>query len=481
MIYQRGTIQSYQQWADLVGDQSYTFDNLLPYFKKSVQFTPPNTSKRLGNATAGYNAAAFDPASGPLKVSYSNYAQPFSSWMESALHDIGVPETQDFNSGSLMGSQYCSSTIDPSTETRDSSQASFLNLAAGRSNLKIYDSTLAKKIVFDSSKTATSAVVTSDDSATTYNIGARKEVILSAGTFQSPQLLMVSGVGPKATLDQFNIPVVADRPGVGQDMQDHVFFGPSYRVNVETLTRLANDLLYVGTEYFNDYSLHQAGPLTNPGCDFLGWEKVPRSNLSPIAQTALDRFPPDWPEMEYLSAASYIGNFSNLMTTQPNDGYQYATILGGLVAPLSRGIVTITSADTQDLPVINPNWLTDPTDKEVAIAVYKQVRLAFASDAMRPVLADTTEYFPGPQVQTDAQILEAIQNTLQTLWHASCTCRMGMSNDSMAVVDSNAKVMGVNGLRVVDASSFAVLVPGHPQSTIYAIAEKIAAQILAGS
>ncbi|KAI4604036.1 hypothetical protein KJ359_000163 [Pestalotiopsis sp. 9143b] len=480
MIYQRGTKQSYQKWADAVGDSSYSWDNWLPYFKKSIAFNPPSNS-RAANASAEYDATAFNTGAGPLQVGYANWAQPFSSWMEPSLNEIGIPTVDGFNSGSLLGSQYCSDTLSTNM-SRQSSQTSFLDGASGRSNLHVIQFAMAKKIIFDSSKKATG--VTYSTGILTFTANARKEVILSAGAFQSPQILMVSGVGPAATLKQNGISVIADRPGVGQGMQDHVFFGPTHRVNVQTLTRLANDLIYVGTEFAGDYLPKKQGPLTNPVCDYLGWEKVPRSLLNSSAAATLDaQFPEDWPEIEYLSAPGYVGDFSNLFTSQPKDGYQYATILGGLVAPLSRGSVTITSADTNTPPTINPNWLTDPTDVAVAIATYKRLRAAFASDAMKGVLADPDgqEYFPGPAVQTDDQILQTIRSTVMTIWHASCTCRMGKKDDPNAVVDSNTKVIGVTGLRVVDASSFALLPPGHPQSTVYALAEKIAAQIKAGN
>jgi choline dehydrogenase-like flavoprotein len=152
--------------------------------------------------------------------------------------------------------------------------------------------------------------------------------------------------------------------------------------------------------------------------------------------------------------------------------------MAALVAPLSRGTVTISSADTDDLPVVDPKWLTDPADQEVAIAAYKRVRQAFASKAMAVVLADPVEYFPGPNVKTDAQILETIRKTLHTVYHASGTCKMGKSEDPTAVVDSAGRVFGTEGLRVVDASIFALLPPGHPQSTVYMLAEKIASEIL---
>ncbi|KAF6804273.1 versicolorin b synthase [Colletotrichum sojae] len=482
MIYQRGTKQSYQKWADAVGDDSYTWDSLLPYFKKSVKFSPPKSPPRFANASAEYNPDAFSPSGGPLRVSYANYAQPFSTYLEPSLNEIGIPPAQDFNSGELMGAQYCSDTIQPDSQKRDSSQTSFLIEAIGRKNLKVYQLTLAKKILFDSNKKATGVVVTSNAGISTYTLKANKEVILSAGAFQSPQLLMVSGVGPRDQLQKFNIPIVAERSAVGKGMEDHVFFGPTWRVKVQTLTRLANDLIYTAAQFAFDYSIFKRGPLTNPVCDFLGWEKAPRDLISDEAASVLDaEFPADWPEIEYLTAPGYVGNFANLLLTQPKDGFQYATILGGLVAPLSRGTVTLASADTKDLPLIDPNWLTDPTDISVALATYKRLRQAFNSNAMRPVLADRKEYYPGPAVETDAQILQQIRNDVMTIWHASCTCRMGKADDPNAVVDKDAKVIGVSGLRVVDASSFALLPPGHPQSTVYVLAEKISAQILAGN
>lgn len=412
MLYQRGTAQSYDKWADAVGDSSYSWEKFELYFKKSVAFRPPSSS-RAPNATAEYNPAAFEAARGPLQVGYPNNAQPFASWLQPSLNEIGIPTTQDFNSGKLMGCQYPSATINRDMK-RETSETSFLKIAAGRPNLNVIQLALAKQVLFDGNKRATGVV---------YQIGllgftatATREVIVSAGAFQSPQLLMVSGIGPAATLNQFNIPILADRRGVGQGMQDHVFFGPSYRVNVQTLTRLANDPLYAAAQFFGPYSILKQGPLTSNTCDFLGWEKVPQELLSQQAAAELSaKFPPDWPELEYISGPGYIGNFSNLFASQPKDGYQYATLLGTLVAPLSRGSVTLASADTAVLPVVDPNWLTNPTDVAVAIAAYKRARAAFAAQAMQGVLADPVEYYPGPQVQTDEQILATIRKDVMTV------------------------------------------------------------------
>ena len=189
--------------------------------------------------------------------------------MQGGLNEIGIPTIPDFNSGSLLGCQYCSTTIRPSDESRDSSQTSFLNQAAeeGYTNLKVFTLTMAKKISFNANKKATGVVVESH--LLSYTLGANKEVIVSAGAFQSPRLLMVSGIGPAVQLAQYGIPVIKDAPGVGQNMQDHIFFGPAYRVDLTTFTKLANDAVYLGEELLV-YTTTQMGPLTNPIADFLG-------------------------------------------------------------------------------------------------------------------------------------------------------------------------------------------------------------------
>ncbi|GAB7366878.1 hypothetical protein MBLNU230_g1240t1 [Neophaeotheca triangularis] len=484
MIYQRPTVASLQRWADDVNDQSYTFENMLPYYKKGMQFTPPDTSRRASNATAEYNPGSFD-SSGPGQVSYANYAQTFSSYMEGGLNAIGMSKRNGFNDGELMGTAYCTSTIDPSTQRRASSQVTYLNAAQSqrRRNLKVFSLTTAKRILFNSDKRATGVRVAGTRQ---FTLNARREVILSAGVFQSPQLLMVSGIGPADQLNSLGIDIVHENANVGQNMWDHVFAGPTFQVALETLTRIATDPVYLAAK-FVDYNLRKRGPLTNPVSDFLGWEKVPanlRSQLSDRARADLDSFPGDWPDIEYVSGAGYIGDFGNLLLDQPRNGLppyrQYATILSTIVAPLSRGNVSIVSDDTSDLPSINPNWLTHPTDQEVAVAAFKRARQAFATDFMQQTTVGA-EYFPGPEVQTDAQILKNYQDTLMTVWHAACTCKMGAADDPTAVVDSKARVMGVQGLRVVDASAFNLLPPGHPMSTVYALAEKIADDIKNGS
>ena len=203
-------------WADQVGDQDYTWSKFLPYFEKSLNFTPPDASKRAANATPDYDTTTLGQGNGPLSVTFPNYAQAYSSWVQKGLQEIGIQPRKGFTSGGLIGSAYSVATIESTLQTRESSESAYLQPALTNPDLTIYTQTLATQIIFDSNKVATGVQV--NTAGKVYTLSAGKEVIVSAGTFQSPQLLMVSGVGPQSTLSQFNIPVVADRPGVGQNM-----------------------------------------------------------------------------------------------------------------------------------------------------------------------------------------------------------------------------------------------------------------------
>ncbi|KAA8574822.1 hypothetical protein EYC84_004068 [Monilinia fructicola] len=243
MVYQRGNAQAYDMWADQVGDQSYSWDRFLPYFRKSANYSAPNMDLRAANATVpAPSSGAFSPAGGPLRVSHANWALPMSSYAEAAFSSsIGIAPLQDLSSD----------------EKRSSSEASFLQYALrnGRNNLKIFTRTLAKKIMFDGNK-AIGVVVTAN--GTEWTIKARKEVILSAGAFQSPQLLMVSGIGPKSDLQRLDIEVLIDAPG---------------EVSVETQSELSDPAkaLKAAQEYDKRHSGH-SGILTSNGADYIDQE-----------------------------------------------------------------------------------------------------------------------------------------------------------------------------------------------------------------
>ncbi|KUJ10443.1 alcohol oxidase [Mollisia scopiformis] len=473
-IYNRGTRGSYHQWAEIVGDDSYLLENWLPYYAKGTNYTPPNTDLRAANASVPtpVNVSSLY-SGGPVHISYSNYALPFTSWVKLAFESFGFQNVSSFSDGWLLGAQYAPSVLRPDSNQRETSETSYLEaaFASGRSNLQVYTHTLGLQILFSENKTAAGVKVRTG--TTDYVLSARKEVISSAGAFQSPQLLMVSGIGPADILAQHNITVLADRPGVGQNMWDHIDIEVTYKVGVDGFNTLAN-LTYAAQQADLFHSEPASSIYGNYGADFIGWEKLPgpyRSNLSSSAVNELAEFPADWPEIEYEIA-------SVVMSGIEGDYNGYGTFVVVPVTPISRGNITLQTSSMLDPPIINPNWLTSETDQELALQAVKRGREIISSSTMQPVLIGA-EYAPGQTVQTDDEINEYIRNNFFMNWHAACTCRMGQENDTMAVVDSKGRVIGVNSLRVIDASAFALLPPGHPVSTTYGLAEKLSADIIA--
>ncbi|KAL4935940.1 hypothetical protein BDV06DRAFT_116369 [Aspergillus oleicola] len=322
------------------------------------------------------------------------------------------------------------------------------------STSRLYNNTIARRILFTGTKASSVLVDT---------VGI--EFILSAGAFHSPQMLMVSGIGPPEVLAQYQIPLIAGLPGVGQNLWDHPLFSISYRVATATYLAMqsADGLAAASAKYL----CNRTGPLTNPGGDLVSFEKLPSSQqdaLSPKTRAALAQSPPDWPEIEYLVQDGYAGPY----TTMFNTAFMYASPTVVLVAPLSRGNVTIASHRTIDLPVVNPNWLTHRADQELAVAAFRRLRRMMDMPEVGRVTI-SEEVHPGRKVvSTDEEILQYIRDTGITAFHAAGTCKMGqtLQKDPMAVVDSRARVFGTTGLRVVDASAMPFLVPGHPQGTI---------------
>lgn len=282
-------------WAEAVDDPTYLFDNVLPFYQRTIIFTPPKS--RSEAPIQSYNRSAFSSSGEPLHVSYPTYPMQFSIFAKQAFTEAGLPELEDFNSGSLIGHQFSTMTIRPRDQTRSSSESAFLGAFNNLSNLTVYQKSLATKILFDEGNRAVGVQIKNTWSST---LKVSKEVILAAGAFQSPQLLMVSGVGPIKILQQHGIRVIANRPGVGQSMWDHIFFGPSYPVNVNTYTRLAQRTDQLVFQILN-WFLWKKGILSNPSTDYLAFEKIPtkyRSDLSTQDQLRLSWFPADWPEVE---------------------------------------------------------------------------------------------------------------------------------------------------------------------------------------
>jgi choline dehydrogenase len=258
-------------WAERVDDDAWNWENTFPYFQKSVDFTPPNNATRFANSTPEYDAAAL-ASGGELSLTHTNYAQPLSSWLAEAMEDVGIPNIPGFTGGHLNGSGWLIHTINQDEGIRESSETAFLTPILDRPNIALYNRTRAERILFRDN-VATGVEMSELTTNKTFSLLARREVIVTAGAFQSPQLLLVSGVGPASLLAQHGIPLVADRPGVGQNMQDHIFFGISYRVNVMTSNSLA--IPEVAAEAALLYREDQAGPLSAPGGDYAAFEWLP--------------------------------------------------------------------------------------------------------------------------------------------------------------------------------------------------------------
>ncbi len=288
MAYHRATVGAHQKWADLVGDQSYTWQNFLPYFEKSAELKHPDFAKRdTPNATFQYDPSVF--SNGPLTVSYATWVDPTITWLAKAIRSLGLPESSlGLNSGTLSGSSaFVTTTVNQDEAVRTTSFNSYLEKVGLGAGLRVYHNTRATKIVF-SGKQASGVQVTTGSSD--YTLKAIKEVILSAGVFGSPHLLMVSGVGPGSTLQSYDIPVVSDLPGVGKNFWDQLFFQvvnlvktPSGPQEVAVNPQLAK----------TEYKKLKWGPFSSISA-YIAYEKLPqsaRTSFSQSTNTALSWFP----------------------------------------------------------------------------------------------------------------------------------------------------------------------------------------------
>ncbi|KAK6063373.1 hypothetical protein SCUP234_13403 [Seiridium cupressi] len=459
MAYQRGTAGTFDQWAELVGDDFWSWSNVYPAYKRSVTLQPPDYSKIGPDFNIFYDPSAFDPVGGPLHVSYGNFQSAYLPSLYDAFEASGISHTDGFNSGKLSGYGTATATIDTREATRDTSETSFLQDAASRTSLKIYPQALVTRILFDSQKKATGVAVTSNMATGTleYVLSARKEVILSGGLWHSPQLLMLSGVGPAETLEKFDIDVVVDLPGVGQG-EWFLAGNPDIVASAEA-------------DYLNDHSGLLSGLGTGQGMAFEKFPDSYRQNFSKSTLEHLDSFPDDWPEIEFIALPDVPPAEFDI---SPDTNY---IIFGAiLLTTKSRGNMTISSASIFDQPIITPNWLIDEADTEQAYAAFQRVR-----EIESNWNAVTAEILPGRNVTSKEDLEDYIIGHAGFLYQGTSTCKMGPKNDSLAVVDSRARVYGVTGLRVVDTSAFPNAPPGHPMSSAYMFAEKIAESILGGN
>lgn len=248
--------------------ETYTVANLLPFYKTSVHFTPPSVA--FPNSSNTQDLSAFSVSGGPLQVSFGGYNDPFATRAQRGLQGVGQEAIDSFQSGRLLGSAYYPSTIEPVKATRSSSQSSYLNSVLNVTSLRVYNNTLAQKILFRG-RAARAVKILSQN--LDYIINALKEIIVSAGTFQSPQLPMISGIGPRETLQALGIPVLKELAGVGQNLWDHAYFGASYPVSVPTNSAGLNNLA-LAQAAVETYQQSSSGPLSVAATGILGWEKI---------------------------------------------------------------------------------------------------------------------------------------------------------------------------------------------------------------
>ena len=437
LLYIRGDRHDYDNWQRL-GNKGWGYDKVLPYFKKF---------ECQENGENEYHGV-----DGELKVSNLRLKREIAELFIQASQEIGIPYNPDCNGEQQEGVGYFQQTSFKGF--RKSSYRSFLNKKIrGRKNLTIVTNTQVSKLIFEDKR------VTGVNCIQSYNqpdktIYANNEVILSAGSISSPQILQLSGIGDAKQLEKLGIDVVHNNPAVGKNLQDHL----QVRMVFKTNTRTLNDELntwwkkaLIGLQYF----LFRTGPLT-----------LSASQVYVFTNTSLDGSRPNIQfHMQPLSA------------DKPGDGvhpFSAFTMSICNLRPESRGEVTINSADPTQLPKIIPNYLSTEGDRKIAIDSIKVARKIAEADSLKKHILD--EYVPGQSFISDEELLEAAKNNSQSIYHPVGTCKMG--DDENSVVDEQLKVHGISGLRVVDASIMPELVSGNTNAPTMMIAEKAAEMIL---
>ena len=438
LLYIRGDRHDYDNWKDL-GNEGWSYKDVLPYF---IKF---DCQENGSNEYHGVD--------GELKVSNLRLKRKIADLFIKASEEIGIPNNPDCNGETQEGVGYFQQTSFKGF--RRSSYRSFLNKKIrNRKNLTIITNTQVSKVLFKNKKAIGVQCIESNANKDR-NIYANSEVIISAGSISSPQILQLSGIGDEEHLKRLGINVIHNNPAVGKNLQDHL----QVRMVFKTNTRTLNDELntwwkkaLIGLQYM----LFRTGPLT-----------LSASQVYAFTNTSLDGSRPNIQfHMQPLSA------------DKPGDGvhpFSAFTMSICNLRPESRGEVKINSSDPTQLPKIIPNYLSTDSDKKIAIDSIKVARKIADADSLKKYILE--EYVPGPAFESDEELLEAAKNNSQSIYHPVGTCKMG--NDIDSVVDEKLKVHGVSGLRVVDASIMPELVSGNTNAPTMMIAEKASEMILA--
>ncbi|MDF1749703.1 MAG: GMC family oxidoreductase N-terminal domain-containing protein [Alphaproteobacteria bacterium] len=442
MVYIRGQQQDFDGWAE-AGNPGWDWDSVLPIFKEMETYDGGANHYRGGK--------------GPLHVSRADRdAHPLCAAYFEAGQALGLPLNDDFNGPSQEGVGFYQVTTRKGR--RHSSAKAFLRPAMGRKNLTVLTGAQAKRILFDG-KRATGVVFQQGGQEKTLYAG--REIIVSAGAINSPQLLQLSGVGPADLLRKHGIDPVLDQPQVGANLQDHQGLNITYKARIPTLNTILRPWwgkLWVGMRYL----LNRSGPLSRSINQAGGFFRTDPSRNRPNMQLYLQAFSTLQPRLGERP----------LLTPDPFPGFSLGL---SNCHPRSRGYLEITSNDPFAPPRIVANPFEDEEDMQEMLQGVKFVRQLAQHPALAALIEE--EIVPGPQCQTDEDLIEDIRQRGGTVFHPSGTCRMG-PDPAAAVVDARLRVHGLQGLRVIDLSIYPTIVSGNTNASAMMIGAKGAAMIL---
>ncbi len=436
MIYIRGHARDYDQWRQM-GLSGWGYADVLPYFKKSESL------EGGGDAWHG--------GEGPLKVSKASSPNPIYKAAIEAGAQAGFKLTKDFNGYQQEGWGPYQLTIH--NGERWSAARGYLHPALGRPNLTCITGARTSRIVIEGGRAT--GVEYLDEKGGKQVVHADKEVILSAGAVQSPHILQLSGIGDPEHLAEHGVPVVHPLKGVGQNLQDHLDVCLSWEcpqpITIYSM-RKGIKTLFVGL----DYLLRRKG---------IGRQNFLESGAFLRSRPDLDR-----PDLQIHTVLAIMQDHGKVQIAK--DGFTFHVCQ---LRPESRGTVKLKSADPTADPAIFANYLATEEDRRAIREGVKMMREVAKQSALKPYIK--TEFAPGADVQSDADIDAWIRRSAETIYHPVGTCRMGVAGDPMAVVDGDCRVQGLKGLRVVDASVMPTLVGGNTNAPTIMIAEKIADSI----